>query len=63
MAPYRLQIYLDPEVREALRAVAFAQHTSLQALVTQWLVERLQRLPEGAALGAKLADDAPHEAP
>ena len=51
MPPYRLQIYLDPEVREALRAAAFAENTSLQALVTQWLVERLQATPQGKALG------------
>ena len=49
MPPYRLQIYLEPEVRDALRAVAFAEKTSLQALVTKWLVERLQATPQGAA--------------
>ena len=61
MPPYRLQIYLDPEVRDALRAVAFAEHTSLQALVTRWLVERLQATPQG--LGLANPADEPESAP
>lgn len=57
MPPYRLQIYLDPEVRDALRAVAFAEKTSLQALVTQWLVERLQAQRQAGAARREPADE------
>lgn len=49
-APYRLQIFLPDEVREALRAVAYKERTSQQKLVLAWLVEKLQAYPEGRDL-------------
>jgi hypothetical protein len=49
-SPYKLQIFIPHEVRKALRAVALRHDTSLQKLVTQWLIERLQDEPEGHTL-------------
>ena len=50
MTPYRLQIFLPNEVREALRDVAHKERISLQRLVLTWLVEKLQSYPEGVLL-------------
>ena len=49
-APYRLQIFLPDDVREALREVAHKERTSQQKLVLAWLIEKLQQYPEGQAL-------------
>jgi hypothetical protein len=49
-APYRLQIFLPDDVREALREVAHKERISQQKLVLSWLVEKLQGYPEGIAL-------------
>lgn len=48
--PYRLQIFLPDEVREALRAVAYQEHTSQQKLVLTWLIDKLKTYPDGAHL-------------
>lgn len=49
-APYRLQIFLADDVREALREVAHQQKTSIQKLVTRWLIEKLREYPAGEEL-------------
>jgi hypothetical protein len=49
-APYRLQIFLPAEVREALRNVAHKQRVSQQRLVLSWLIDKLKEHPEGAHL-------------
>lgn len=49
-APYRLQIFLDAEVRKALRVVALQEDTSMQKLVTYWLIEKLREYPAGEQL-------------
>jgi hypothetical protein len=46
-APYRLQIFLDPEVRRVLREVAHQENTSIQKLVTAWLIDKLREHPAG----------------
>jgi hypothetical protein len=49
-SPYRLQIFLTPEIRKALRDVAHQEETSIQKLVTTWLVEKLRQHPCGQGL-------------
>ena len=49
-APYRLQVFLPDDVREALREVAHKERTSQQRLVLAWLIEKLKTYPEGADL-------------
>ena len=49
-APYRLQILLDREVRKVLRDIAHQEDTSMQKLVTYWLIEKLKEYPAGAHL-------------
>lgn len=49
-SPYRLQIFLPDDVREALREVAHTERTSQQKLVLAWLIEKLQTYPEGKEL-------------
>lgn len=49
-APYRLQIFLPDDVREALREVAHKERISQQKLVLSWLIEKLQQYPEGRHL-------------
>jgi hypothetical protein len=49
-APYRLQIFLPDDVREALREVAHRERVSQQRLVLSWLIEKLQQYPEGEHL-------------
>ena len=48
--PYKLQIFLDLEVRDALKDVAHTEKTSMQQLVTTWLVDLLRARPEGQHL-------------
>ena len=48
--PYRLQIFLDDDVRKVLKRVAALKDTSMQQLVTAWLVEKLRTEPEGQHL-------------
>lgn len=50
LSPYRLQILLPAEVREALRAAAYHDRTSQQKLVLAWLIDKLKHYPEGAQL-------------
>jgi hypothetical protein len=49
-APYRLQILLDRELRKVLRDIAHQQDTSLQKLVTAWLIEKAKEYPVGQHL-------------
>lgn len=49
-APYRLQIFLPDDVREALREAAYTERLSIQKLVTAWLIEKLQETPAGQRL-------------
>ena len=49
-APYRLQIFLDPAMRKALREAAHQEETSMQQLVTYWLFEKLKDHPAGKHL-------------
>ena len=48
--PYRLQIFLDDDVRQALKNVAHKEKTSMQQLVAAWLVDLLRARPEGQHL-------------
>lgn len=48
--PYKLQIFISDEMREALREAAHQEKTSLQKLVTQWLLDRLKTHPAGKDL-------------
>jgi hypothetical protein len=50
VSPYKLQIFIPHDVRKALRTAAIREEMSLQKLVTQWLIERLQEEPEGKTL-------------
>jgi len=50
--PYRLQIFLPDDVREALREVSHAEHVSQQKLVLSWLIEKLKQYPQGQHLQA-----------
>jgi hypothetical protein len=48
--PYKLQIFIPEDMREALREVAHQEKTSLQKLITKWLLECLQKHPTGQTL-------------
>ena len=55
--PYRFQVLLDADVRRVLRTAAFQEETSMQKLVTAWLIEKLRDYPGGQHLQTE--DDAP----
>lgn len=40
--PYRFQMYMPEEMRDALREVAHRKKTSMNALVYGWIAEKLQ---------------------
>jgi hypothetical protein len=48
-----LTIHLDPRTKAILRAEALAAHTSMGALVRQWIEERLELQTEGRDGGLK----------
>lgn len=53
---YRLQIFLTPEIRKALRQAASIEDTSIQKLVTTWLIEKLQEYPHAKDLSLSETD-------
>ena len=52
----RAQAYFDDEVYEAVRAVAFKQHTSISALLQQWAREKTLGTPQKKRYAAGLLE-------
>lgn len=52
----RAQIYLDDEVYEAVRTVAFKQRTSFSSLMQQWAREKTLGLPKKKRYAAGLLE-------
>lgn len=48
--PYRLQVLLDRDVRKVLRQIAYQEDTSMQQLVSYWIVQHLRTYPAGEHL-------------
>lgn len=57
--PYRFQMYMPEDVRDALRDVAHRERASMTELVYTWIVEKIQTYPEGE----KLAKESPSPRP
>jgi hypothetical protein len=51
-SPYRLQIFLESEVRDALKDIAHEERTSLQDLISEWLLDKIHEYPQHEAVGA-----------
>lgn len=49
-ANYRLQIFVQPEVRKALREVVAQEDVTIQEWVTLCLIEKLREYPAGKKL-------------
>lgn len=47
--PYRFQMYMPEEMRDALRDVAYRKKISMNALVYAWLEQQLQDAQHEAA--------------
>ena len=56
-APYRLQVLLPDDLREAIREIAHQQRLSQQKLIVQWLTEKAQEHSAGQHLAAPEPDD------
>jgi hypothetical protein len=48
--PYKLQIFLPEDIREALKQIARRKHVSLQQLVCAYLEDIVVHAPEGAGM-------------
>ena len=50
-SPYRLQIFLEDDVRDALRDIAHEERTSLQQLISEWLLDKIHEYPQHEMVG------------
>lgn len=41
-APYRFQMYMDADLREAIRRIAYLRQTSMNTLVYNWIEEKVR---------------------
>jgi hypothetical protein len=58
-SPYRLQIFLEYDVRDALKDIAHEERTSLQELVSEWLLDKIHDYPQHEAVGLTPVASAP----
>jgi len=47
--PYRLQVFIPDELRQALREAAYRERVSQQQLVVRWLAEKLREYHDSAS--------------